>query len=204
MTVYANVARGTFPGESWSFTLHTENAAGSLATALSTWHDAVSLMFDGSPSGTNALKTLIATDVSVTEVSTASLDPVTGKQVSRVSSALVWAGTNVGASLPPQCAVGGSLRTAKATRAGRGRFYLPPFSVDTVAFGRLDGTDQALVLAAIGHMLSHLQGAGYLPVIYHRSTKLTDDITTYDVGDVYDTQRRRRDKLIETRVSASL
>jgi hypothetical protein len=38
-------------------------------------------------------------------------------------------------------------------------------------------------------------------VIYHRGLGTTSLVTSLDVGDVIDTQRRRRNKLIEARTS---
>jgi hypothetical protein len=38
-------------------------------------------------------------------------------------------------------------------------------------------------------------------VIYHRSLGTTTPVTSLDVGDVIDTQRRRRNQLVEARTS---
>lgn len=91
-----------------------------------------------------------------------------------------------------------------ATRAGRGRFYLPPLAVSTVADGRLSSTAQGTVSSAVEAFLTSLGGASLTPVVRGRSTHTSTPITRYDVGDVFDTQRRRRDKLIETRIGGTV
>lgn len=203
MTVFANVVSGTFPGETWSFTLHTEGT-GSITSANSAAVAFWNLLWGGVATPTDSIKQLIPTTVESVEVSTASLDPVTGKQVARVITPDVKGGTNANDALPPQCSIAVSLRTASATRSGRGRFYLPVFAVDKDAAGVLDGTSQSEVAAAAQGALQSLVSAAFVPVIYHRSTKSTTNVTSIDVGNVFDTQRRRRDKLIETRVSLAL
>jgi hypothetical protein len=50
-------------------------------------------------------------------------------------------------------------------------------------------------------LVQGLTSAGGNVVIYHRATGTTSLVTSLDVGDVIDTQRRRRNKLIEARTS---
>ena len=203
MTVYTNVVSGTFPGETWSFTIHTEGT-GSLTSANSAAVAFWDLLWGGVATPADSIKQLIPTTVTSVQVSTASLDALTGKQVARVITPDAKAGTNANGPLPPQCAVAVSLRTASATRSGRGRFYLPVYGTNEAVAGVLDSTAQTQTATAAQKALQSLVAAGFTPVIYHRGPKSTTAITTVDVGNVFDTQRRRRDKLIETRVSLTL
>jgi hypothetical protein len=50
-------------------------------------------------------------------------------------------------------------------------------------------------------MLQSMQSDLYPVVILHKSTMTTDLVISTDVGDVFDTITRRRDKLVEVRVS---
>lgn len=199
MTVFRHVAKGTFPGESWSFTLHTEGTV-ALTAAQAAWHSAIDTLWSDS------LDALVNSNVSLTETSTASLSDSTGAQISRLSDDESLPGVASQGLLPPQCTVAVSLRTALATRAGRGRFYLPTFDKGTVtaAGGRLNGTSVTATVTAVGDMLESLIADDLTPVIYSRSALTTQPITQYDVGDVIDTQRRRRDKLIEVRTGGSV
>jgi len=199
MTVFRHVAKGTFPGESWSFTLHTEGTI-ALTAAQAAWSSALGTLW------TDSLDALVNENVSLTESSTASLSDETGAQVSRLSDDEDLPGVATQGLLPPQCTVVVSLRTALATRAGRGRFYLPTFDKGTVTVsgGRLNSTSITAVVTAAGDMLGSLISDNLTPVIYSRTTRETQTVTQFDVGDVIDTQRRRRDKLIEVRTGDSV
>ena len=122
----------------------------------------------------------------------------------QVQTSETLVGTDASGPLPPQCSVVVSLRTALFNKSGRGRFYLPVFGSDVLAAGRLPATAKTQVATAAQKMIQSLNGAGYTVVVYHRSTRTHDNVTQVNVGDVYDTQRRRRNKLIEARTTLSV
>lgn len=114
------------------------------------------------------------------------------------------------AGLPPQCSVVCTLWkddpahfvSHRARR--RGRFYLPTFGTS-----ELSG-DGALYAAHASAVLFQLQaflqaciaitlsdGASFKPVIVSRVGQSTEDVVYCGVGEVVDTQRRRRNKLTE-------
>lgn len=194
MALYRHTAMGTFPGEEWSFTLHT-TGSGTLTAAQAAWDAAVGSMWTG------GLDAIVSSVVSCTETTTASLDPATGKQQSRLSTSTTRAGAAAGETLPAQCACAVSTRTALATRSGRGRFYLPPFEVSVMSSGVLSASAVGTTLAAAQALFASLSGAGLAPVLLNRSSMAQTPITALDVGNVIDTQRRRRNKLIEARQS---
>ena len=199
MTYFRHVIKGSYPGEAWSFTLHTTSTE-ALTAAQPAWKAAVQAFWTG------ALDALVNTNVSVTEVSTASLDPVTGGQVSRLADDVSLPGVAATGLLPPQLTAVASLRTATATRKGRGRFYLPPYdkSFVSASTGRLNSTAVSTTVSAVNTLLQSLITSSLSPVIYSRTTHTGILVTQFDVGDVYDTQRRRRDKLVEVRTSQTL
>ena len=192
MALYRHIASGTFPGDSWSFTLHTLGSA-DLATAQTSWSGAVSALWTG------ALDAYVATDVEVTEVSTASLTQATGGQISRLIDDVTLPGVATGETLPAQCALCISWGSSLATRAGQGRAYLPPLAVSVMDAGRVSSAACTAIAAAAHDMVAALEGDGLNPVLYSRTTFLTTPITKGNVGNVIDTQRRRRNKLIEVR-----
>lgn len=197
MTLFRHVASGTTQGEVWSFTLHTEgsNTIDSAQAGFSSSMDSF---------WTGGLDAFVSTTVALTETSTASIDEGTGHQITRVNDDVEVPGVATGESLPYQCATAVSTRTALATRSGRGRFYLPPLAVSVMDAGRLSDTAQAGILAAAEALFAGLATAGLAPVLFNRASKATTPITRIDVGNVIDTQRRRRNKLIEVRLSADL
>ena len=196
MALFKHELRGAFPGEAWSFGVHTLGNI-TVSAAETAWATATDAFWD-------ATTTLFAPEVTAVATSTAELDQATGKQLTRVETPSSLAGTAATESLPFQCAAAVSWRTALATRAGRGRFYAPSLAVAFVADGRMTSAAQTALLTGAQGMATALSGAGLSLVLYSRTTHATQVITSVDVGDVIDTQRRRRNKLVESRVSANL
>lgn len=197
MPLYRHVAAGTSPGEQWQWTLHTQSA-GSLTSAQATWESATGAIWTGQ------LDALFSADIVMTEVTTASLDETTGGQISRLSSAVNRPGVNAGEMLPFQVSEVVSLRSALATRSGRGRFYLPPIAEGQTAAGRLTSTTVSAIVTAVNQYFSALDTGGLDPVLLNRTTMVQTPVTQFDVGDVLDTQRRRRNGLLEVRVTGSV
>lgn len=204
MGTYRLVATGHEAGESFTFTMSAFNAAGTVAGAAAAWSTAVRLMWNGVASPADSIKQLIPTTSGIDISSATEIDPLTGKNLGQVQTAETLVGTDASGPLPPQCSIVVSMRTALFNKSGRGRFYLPTFGVDVLAAGRLPTTARLQTTTAAQKMVQSLNGAGYTVCIYHRTTKTHDNVVSVNVGDVYDTQRRRRDKLIESRLSLSV
>lgn len=205
MTYFRHTAVGTLiDGEQFTFSLHTQKAAGDFIAAHTSFAAAVALLWDGVATPADSIKQLYPVATTVDELVTSELDPLSGHNVHQARSAPALAGTGSGAALPPQTAICVSLRTALPTRAGRGRFFLPAPIVTVSSAGRISATAQGQVLAAVAGMLTAMQGDAFIPVVLHRDDMTSDDITSVDVGDVFDTIRRRRDKLVEARMSTTL
>ena len=113
-----------------------------------------------------------------------------------------FAGTNSsGNALPNQLAVVCTLRTASAGRAFRGRFYLPAPSPTTLTSS---GTMNNLAHAQFQTALEAAFAAGSLfgtYVVGHKASGTSTLVTGADVGNVLDTQRRRRNKVVESRLT---
>lgn len=196
MALYRHRLEGTFPGEAWSFGVYTESTL-SLTAMQSQWMTGI----------TNAWATwapLLCTDVEATRATTVEVDPATGRQLTGADDTRADAGTSTATCLPFQCAPVVSLRTATLNRRGRGRFYVPSLAVDQVAAGRMTTAAQTALADGAEDLLTGLTSAGGTVVIYHKDLGTTSVVTSLDVGDVIDTQRRRRNKLIEARTSRPL
>ena len=198
MGVYLNVFKGATAGEVWSLTLHTQKAGGTLAGASAAWAAAAPVLWNGT-GATDSIGQFCKNTTTLTSASTAEIDVLTGKQLGRIDVVTALAGSAATESLPPQVSVACSLRTAFATRKGRGRFYLPPFATGSVLGGLFLAANQSITSLACQKCLQSLVTATYLPIIWHRSSKLFDNIVSIDIGNVFDTQRRRRNKLVESR-----
>lgn len=200
MTTFRHVVRGTFPGESWSTTLHTTGTL-TVAAANAAWETAWALLWDGQSAPNDNINQLVSQNVFTTAYETVTLDPVTGKQTGAAAGAVSLPGTATTVNCPPQDSCVISWTTATPTRAGRGRMYLPVFVAAALSGGLLSTASQLIVAKAGYNLWQSLIGAGLTPSIYSRSTKGTTVITGGNVGNIIDTQRRRRDKLVETRVA---
>lgn len=107
--------------------------------------------------------------------------------------------------LPPQVAWVVTLRTAHAGAAHRGRMYFPgPLTTPLTGTGRVNSTAQGQLLTAVSAAFAAAEVVTTNPflVVYSRLGRSIDPVLSIDIGDVLDTERRRRDKLLENRVSS--
>jgi hypothetical protein len=190
MALYRMVASGTTPGESWSFTLHAEGSL-STADAATAFGDALTAAWAG------GMDDVTTADVDCTLASVAALDPATDGQLTRAEVVLALTGVATGEMLPFQCATVISLLSASATRHGRGRFYLPPLAVSTVDGGLISAAAITSLDTAWTAFFDSLNTDGVNPVIRNRTGHISTPVTGARVGNVFDTQRRRRNKLVE-------
>jgi len=190
-------------GEIFNFTMHFSGVTGQAATGATELADAVTLMWSGTNSPAGNITALYPATIGVDSVVFDELTSAGNNfQQGRASLSLVGTGTDE--PLPPQNSIVVSTRSTTPTRAGRGRFFLPSPVVTTVIDQRLDSAAQTDVLNGALAMLNHMKGLSLVPTVYHRGLNSGANIVSIDVGDVFDTQRRRRNKLVETRVSATL
>lgn len=177
---------------------------GTVDAAETSWDAGVTAFFS------TALAARMSTDIQCLTTSTASISETDGSQITRRELVNDSAGTSTSESLPYQVTAVVSTRTALATRAGRGRFYAPSLDVAQMSSGRMTTACRDDLADAAAAMFGELASGGLVPVIFHRSGSSgtapfsTTLIESIDVGDVLDTQRRRRNKLIEDRTSRTL
>lgn len=189
--------------ESWMFTWWADSSrsAGNAHAAAVTW---VNVLFDGATAG-NGLEDHLATTVGLDAVTTIEINPATGTQISRIDGAVSRPGVSVSNTLPGDVCLVASLRTATPTISGRGRFYLPPLTVaDVDTTGRVAADLVTDLVAALGAAWTGYNSASDRPVVYSRTQRVTRNITSFNVGDLFDTQRGREDRLVETRTGASM
>ncbi len=205
MTFYHCNAEGHLGGgEVFNFGIHVSGVAGAADDVLTAWTTAVGQLFDHDAGLGNTTKSHISDQTGVDDVTVAELDDSTGRQLTKVMGAAVHAGTNTDEPLPPQVAVAVSLRTSLATKEGRGRLYLPPLATGAELGGTIILAAQEAILAGAQTALTTMGTAGFPCVIYHRGSVSGTMVNRIDVGNVFDTQRRRRNKLVESRLSATI
>lgn len=197
MANYRLTVKGTVPGEEFNFGIHATGAAGGAAAAVAALVTALTAAWNDA---TDGWKQVFSTDVSVVAVHAAELAPITQRQVDARETGLVLVGTSAGDMLPHECAVAVTTRGATANRKDRGRFYLPPVAVTVISNGRLILAQRDHIAQGAAILVNQLQGLAFNPVILHPDDTTTL-ITGVDVGDVIDVQKRRRNKLLEARVT---
>lgn len=205
MAIYRCTIQGHLPdGEIWNTTLHidhTAGAGGALLTAIST---GITKMWQGPPTPANSIQQLVPTTVGIDQYTLDELDN-RGKNVNQFVTSLPLVGTNTSEMLPHEVSVAVSTRTASPTRSGRGRSFLCPFGVDQIVGGLLDSTAQGQVVRAYASMLTEINTVAVGGVgVYHKFLVSTTKITSVDVGNVPDVQRRRRNAFPETRLSLAV
>jgi hypothetical protein len=187
----------------WSWGLHVSAVTGQAAVLSAAVADAFTDYWNGVPAGTDAVKTLydiatVADDAIVDE-----LDGTMQHNVQQGITSIVLAGTGAGEPLPPNVAVVMSKVSDLPTRSGRGRAYAPPPTVDSMNSGRMASASVTIFANGWKNFMANLStaaGGAYEPVIAHPSF-IPSAFTPFNqikVGDVFDTQRRRRSKLKET------
>lgn len=205
MAIYRLTQQGhLLNGEIWNSTMHINHTGGDGAALLTTCLEAVTLLWQGPPTPANSIQQLVPTTIGVDELVLDELNGI-GRNVEQHRSALVLAGTNANDVLPYQVSVAYSTRTALPTRAGRGRGFLPAFAVTECVGGLFPSAGQGQVVRAVKAMIDHINLAtSFGVIVYHKAANSGTFVESVDVGNVFDTQRRRRNQITEVRVSASI
>ena len=159
------------------------------------------------PSGAGGGKPYHPTGVALIQLQTRVINLATGTVLTTATVIYSRAGTAGGNSLPSEVSTVISLRTALAGGSYRGRMYLPPPSTTQVtSAGRLVSTDLSAMLTAWSNAFIALNAnttyTSATIVVYSRKLGVSTEVTSIDIGDVFDAQRRRRNSLTESRSSA--
>jgi hypothetical protein len=99
--------------------------------------------------------------------------------------------------------------------ASKGRMYLPGYAPSIGTDGKISGTDIGLVSTTFQTFMNAVNGSFNIPgaVILASKGRPTavpplagpsKTVTGYKIGNVYDTQRRRRNQLVETYTSGTI
>lgn len=153
----------------------------------------------------NGYKDHVTADVSMISVKTAELNMADGKQLALRQNGQVIAGVAAGNALPADVALVVSLRTAFPQVSGRGRFYLPqPAASQLTSLGKVAADIVSDTMASLTAAWAAYNTGVDRPVIYSPTFNLTRTLTSFDIGDLYDTQRRRENKVTEVRTTAAM
>lgn len=202
---------GTPEIETWSISCHFGGpGVGNLQTPteLQDWaEDIFTLATDQTDQA--ALAVLISSEGTINQVSTYYYDE-TGPAVSTGQSSQTAVVGLTPPEHPPQCSVVVSLLTGLAGRSRRGRMYLPGMGASmSVSTYLLDSGQQQDIAEQLALLLSGMADVGsgvasIFPVVYSATLNVLTPVSQVAVGNVIDTQRRRRDGLNESYLFADV
>lgn len=161
-------------------------------------------LWDGATAG-NGLSDHLTTAVGLDLVSTGRIDVATGGQDELIESPVSLVGADAGSALPGDVALVVSLRTNLANRRGRGRFYLPqPAASSLTSDGKVNADTINDIIASLQAAWGPYNSATAAPVVYSRTGRITTPVVRFDIGNLFDTQRRRENAVTESRTSSTM
>jgi len=199
------VAQGSLPaGDIWVTGLDVQRTSGGdTAGALASWVTAWDLFWNGT-GASDDFKSLTKTTVT-TDLLTATQVNDFGKNIDQAVATAALAGTGTADSMPGETSPVLSLRTANASKAGRGRRYLPCLTEAENAGNGVLGSGVATQIATAGQaMIQSLNGDSYEVVVWHRQFATFDPVIACDVANLFRVQRRRQNRVPVTRVRLSV
>lgn len=205
--------KGSLPGgEVWSVNPRFNGLLGEQLQQyddLLAWTNAIAALNTANVLPT-ALRALMSSQSSITSIR-AEFIGADGKLVQVAENVFLTPKLGTGTITKPlTTAVVSSLRTGRAGRSYRGRLYWPALAVTLeTANARLADTN---CVALAGEVATFLKAVGTAapgslnmgPVVVSQTLGVATKITSISVGDIPDTQRRRRDSLQEAYASATL
>jgi len=204
VTLFSARAEGALPGgERWSIGWHFTGAA-DLVAALNAASLVIGTIWTGGTSAAPGVELHYTPSTTVSSVVVYIIDPVTHHATKKLENALSLVGGGTGSPLPQETAVVATLRTDGVGPSARGRIFMPaPVVGDVLATGRFDSVAAGDFASSIAAGLGTLLTTDYLPVLSSPG-RADRELTSVDVGDVFDVHRSRRDKLVEERVSYNI
>lgn len=126
-----------------------------------------------------------------------------------------YSGGSGNSALPPQTALVATLATATPRGLGsKGRMYLPGINTAVKADGHIDSTAATQIATALSTFLKAVNATVEQPGVVITASAgskpplvgpgVNRVVTAVKVGNVYDTQRRRRNELVETYASVAV
>jgi hypothetical protein len=167
-------------------------------TEVQAWADAVAGELNGGETSWPAITALMGANVNATQVHTYGYGD-TGPSVATGVADTSWLGSG-SLRVPFSTAICVTKRTLIAGRSYRGRFYWPALAMSVDSDGHFT---PALALASeFASMIAQCGNTGgpdvLEPVVYSAAKNAVTLVTSVAVGDVPDSQRNRRDNLVES------
>ena len=147
--------------------------------------------------------TVVWSQVNVSELGATPANPI----LTSAQASIADGGTSADVSLPAQCSPCVSLSTSTAGSRARGRMYLPPPDSTAVTIsGRLDASFRTATINALDTFFATMAANAATPVVVSSVGGVYTSyvVNTIRLGDVVDTQRRRRNNIAEVYTTAAV
>jgi len=178
-------------------------SGGTTGGLLTAWQTAFELFWNGT-GASDDYKSLCKTTLEVTQLTVTQVGD-DNKNIDQAIATVALAGTATDDSMPGSTCPVLSLRTANASKRGRGRCFLPCLTeTSNAGNGRIVSASQTQIATAGQAMVQSLNGASYEVVVWHQDLLTGDPVTSIDVADLFRQQRRRQNRDTVTRVRMSV
>jgi hypothetical protein len=173
---------------------------------LQVWADAVATALGGLSTST-VVRSWLSSVGSITDVAAYYYPGPGPADATAVSTDTLPLPGTVTIALPPQCTQAITLETGFAGRRYRGRIFWPRLTGTVQTTLKMNQTQSTSDDFAAMLRLTESNGTdltAYALSVYSEAGDFLTPVSSISIGDVVDTQRRRRDALVETRVRTVL
>jgi len=146
---------------------------------------------------------VVWSQVNVSELGATPADPI----VTSAQAVISLAGTSTDAGLPPQVTPCVSFVTATAGSRARGRMFLPaPDDTTLTTAGRLVAGFRTQLVTSLQTYFNTMEAAGHVTQVVSSVGGVYTPyaVNTIRIGDVFDTQRRRRNSIAEVYTAGNI
>lgn len=201
------VITGTIAGsiETWSCGIdYVVDGGGAILapTDVQTWATTAAAVLTGGETRYPAVTAIMGANVNATKVTTYGYGP-SGPAVATGLADLSWLGAGT-IRTPFSTSMCVTKRTSFAGRSYRGRMYWPALAANVNSDGTFARTQAVVDDFAL--MFEDLAATGgpdtLIPVVHSATANVVTAVTSVAVGSVLDTQRRRRENVVETYLTA--
>lgn len=198
---------GVSTPEVWSISTHwTLDGGGAVLSQVEcqSWATRIATALGAGETALAAMVSQWGTGTDMTKVDVYGYGP-TGPAVAQGSATFGLSGSGT-PRLPFQDAICVTLQTGFAGARRRGRFYLPAHGCTVGSDGKWSqSAGFATAVADMLELMSDIDGTSTaIPVVYSPTGNFVTAVTAVKVGNVLDTQRRRRDALTESFQTAAV
>lgn len=187
---------------STSFALESVDGQDVLPSAMGDWCDDVMTLLGSADLGASSLRAMISSRGTIERVRLYYYPDSGAPALFAASSVVPAIDGQSTAAFPPQCSLAISLLTQVAGKRFRGRMYWPHIGGALTTAGKSTLATQSLT-TNIATTLATINALAQIDIgvigVHSAASDLVTPVTRVSIGDVIDTQRRRRDDMVEVR-----